>query len=218
MKKNDILRYCAGGVFLLQVLIILLRALIWIFRYGNWGILISSLITCVPYGLIGVSFFVKKPVMATVVGAARVIVSAIGFLICLVDGEFSGAISTGQYWIVIRTILGFAQAIIFLVLTITRKKQLGYAAAVIYGIGCLGNILFLHSSPTVGMILDVAGYVLTGLAYEHMPAKVRASTPVRAYNSAADIIQRLENLQNLLEKGIITQEEFDAKKHQLLEG
>lgn len=218
MKKNDILRYCAGGVFLLKALITLLWALIWIFRYGNWSILTSSLITCVPYGLIGVSFFVKKPVLATVVGAAQVIVCAIGFLICLVDGEFSWAISTGQYWSVIDIILVFAEAIIFLVLTITRKKQLGYAVAVICGIDYLGDILLFHSSPTVGMILNVAGYVLAGLAYEHMPAKVRASTPVRAYNSAADIIQRLENLQNLLEKGIITQEEFDAKKHQLLEG
>lgn len=214
MKKNDILRYCAGGVFLLQVLISLFPAL----QYGNWSNLTVSLITCVPYGLIGVSFFVKKPVLATVAGAVRVIEYAIFFLICLVDGEFSWAISTGQYWTVIQIILGFAEAIIFLVLTITRKKQLGYAAAAICGIDYLGDILIFHGYPTVSMILTVAGYVLAGLTYEAMPAKVRASTPVRAYNSAADIIQRLENLQNLLEKGIITQEEFDAKKHQMLEG
>lgn len=197
MKKNDILRYCAGVVFLIQAL-----------RQLRSGLNLVNVIWLIFFVLIGVSFFIKKPVLTTVGGAVWVLMSAINLIEFLSYGILA--------WYTVAQILFLAAKILFLVLTVTRKKPLGYAAAVICGIGYLGNILLLHSSPTVGMILTVAGYVLAGFAYEAMPAKVRVSTPVRAYNSTTDKIQRLENLQNLLEKGILTQEEFDEKKKNLL--
>lgn len=205
MKKNDILRYCAGGAFLFQALSQLVG-----------GLYLGNVIGLIINALIGVSFFIKKPVLATVGGAVWILMSAIELIELLSYGVFAMFIEDGRYWWPVMQILFLAADILFFVLTITRKKQLGYAAAVICGIGYLGNVLLLHSSPTVGMILTVAGYVLAGLAYGDMPTKVKKTVSAVVYNSAADKIQRLENLQNLLEKGIITQEEFDAKKHQLL--
>lgn len=204
-QKNDIIRYCAGAAFALQ-------AISWL----RSGLYISAVLIALCYVAIGASFFVKKPVLATVGQVVYLLPLAISFLTALVDGDFSWMVETGQYWELIQMFLTLAAEIIFLVLAITRKKQLGIAAAVICGIGYLGNILLLHSSPTVGMILSLAGYVLAGFAFEAMPSKASAKALGATQSSAADKIQRMENLQNLLEKGIITQEEFDEKKKQLL--
>lgn len=217
-QKNDIIRYCAGAAFALQ-------AISWL-RSGPYMSVVLIALCYMAIGasfvVIGASFFVKKPVLATVGQVVRLLPMAITFLTCLVDGEFSWMIETGQYWVLIQIFLALAAEIIFLVLTITRKKQLGIAAAVACGIACgiasFGNTSLLFSSPMEGMILSLVGYVLAGFAFEAMPSKASAKALGTTQSSAADKIQRMENLQNLLEKGIITQEEFDEKKKQLLEG
>lgn len=210
-KKNDILRYCAGGAFLLQALLQLpyLGNVIWL----------------IIYALIGVSFFIKKPVLATVGGAAWVVMSAINFIGSLSYGAFAWCIERGAYWWPVEQILFLAAKILFVVFTIKRKKQLGIAAAGLYIIAYLGEILFLGYSLWIENLLDVACFAFAAFAYESTPVKGKPAAPkpnvVQTPNVAQtppvlDKIQQLDKLYGLLEKGILTEEEFDTKKHQLL--
>lgn len=145
-----------------------------------------------------------------------------GSLISDLTGGYIGyifwCIENGEFLYLILELLSIATDVLFVILTINRKKQFGYAAAATYAIRYLYIVIFFDDSSVVYMILRIASLVLAGLSYGNMPAKVKKATSNVEHSSAADKIQRMENLQNLLEKGIITQEEFDEKKKQLLEG
>lgn len=202
-QKNEVFRYCAGAAFLLLAIMNL-----------KDGLSFQNVLLSVSYVITGVSFLTKKPVLA-IIGGIVLLVSTLvsslsyGYLFwCIRDGNFAQ---------LIRILLSIAVDVLFIVLTATRKKKFAYAAAATYAIRCLYSVIFFHASLSMYMILRIASLVLAGFAYEDMPAKVKKAAPNVVHSSAADKIQRMENLHTLLEKGIITQEEFDAKKNQLLD-
>lgn len=204
-QKNKIIRYCAGVAFLLLAILELKN------RLSFWGVVFA-----IGFAITGVSFLVKKPVLATVGG---IILLAGSLISDLTDGYISSlfwCIGAGAFLYPILELLGIATNVLFVILTINGKKQLGYAATATCVIGYLARMVFFHSYLSLYMIVRIASLFLAGLAYEDMPAKVKKTVSNMVHISAADKIQHLEKLYDLLEKGILTQEEFEAKKKQLL--
>lgn len=104
-----------------------------------------------------------------------------------------------------------------------KRKNLGIAS------GCL---LLILSILTFGRaqyiifegIIPAAGAVLFALAADDFPNKISsvpAVTPHKSSNTATseyegNQVERLAKLKELLDKGVISQEEFDAKKKQIM--
>lgn len=80
-----------------------------------------------------------------------------------------------------------------------------------------GEAWFLTKVNLRGYLLPVVIYLLLGFALETMAEKARKSSsaplPTKSYDSPAE---RLTKLKALLDSGIVTQEEFDAKKAEIL--
>ena len=200
-KNNDMLRYVASGVFLLLAISSLIG-----------GLNLYEVSRATGYALVSVSFLVKKPKLATV-GAVVLLLERV--LIYLISDTLFWYIDTGRYFGLLYIALAIVADIMFIVLTVNREKSMGYAAAGVFVLSYLVGIIFLDRSLPLEMLLWLAGLILAGLVYGDMP-KRRAAAPKAAQSSTAGTIQRMEKLQGLLEKGVITQEEFDAKKKQLL--
>ena len=104
-----------------------------------------------------------------------------------------------------------------------KRKNLGIAS------GCLLLILYVLTFCRVQYIIfegiiPAAGAVLFALAADDFPNKISsmpAVTPHKSSNTATseyegNRVERLAKLKELLDKGVISQEEFDAKKKQIM--
>lgn len=104
-----------------------------------------------------------------------------------------------------------------------KRKNLGIAS------GCLLLILSVLTFGRVQYIIfegiiPAAGAVLFALAADDFPNKISsmpAVTPHKSSNTATseyegNRVERLAKLKELLDKGVISQEEFDAKKKQIM--
>ena len=80
------------------------------------------------------------------------------------------------------------------------------------GSGIAGDAMGLGAGVALGQVL--AQNLAAGLQPQHAPAAAAAATPVGM--KAEDVMATLEKLGELKAKGILTQEEFDAKKTELL--
>ncbi|MBO4915953.1 MAG: SHOCT domain-containing protein [Oscillospiraceae bacterium] len=83
-----------------------------------------------------------------------------------------------------------------------------------------GATLFIINHTLCDFLLPVAGYLLLGLSMEPRIATNNAlsgeTVSVAPNASGVNTIEKLTRLKALLDAGAITQEEFDAKKKQLL--
>lgn len=201
-QKNEVFRYCTGATFLLLAILNFKSSLY------SLGVLFTF-----GYVFISASFLIKKPLVATI-GGVELLASTL--VNNLAHGYLSWCFYNGRYALLISIFLSIATDVLFIVLTATRERKFAYAAAATYSIRCL-LVILSHGSLSVYVILRIISLVLAGFAYEDMPAKVKKATSNVVHSSAADKIQRMENLHDLLEKRIITQEEFEAKKGQLLD-
>jgi len=104
-----------------------------------------------------------------------------------------------------------------------KRKNLGIAS------GCLLLILSILTFDRAQYIIfegiiPAAGTVLFALAADDFPNKISsvpAVTPHKSSNTATseyegNQVERLAKLKELLDKGVISQEEFDAKKKQIM--
>jgi hypothetical protein len=66
----------------------------------------------------------------------------------------------------------------------------------------------------LGLIASLASYFFLGLYLEAKPKTVKRTNQQSADNKSS--IEKLSSLKALLDKGIITQEEFEEKKKELL--
>jgi len=80
------------------------------------------------------------------------------------------------------------------------------------GSGIAGDAMGLGAGVALGQVL--AQNLAAGLQPQHAPAAAAAAAPVGM--KAEDVMATLEKLGELKAKGILTQEEFDAKKTELL--
>lgn len=81
-------------------------------------------------------------------------------------------------------------------------------------------LFFLFGGAMWGMIiqplLECAGAVFLGFAFSELKDKPKAAAAAPKPSGASDTYEKLTHLKELLDKGIITQEEFDAKKKDIL--
>ena len=87
------------------------------------------------------------------------------------------------------------------------------------GLTLLGQIVVLlaHNFVTANLryILVIVGYLFLGM-YLASKEKGLASANSREISNSGNTIEKLSNLRDLLDKGIITQNEFNEKKNQIL--
>lgn len=82
------------------------------------------------------------------------------------------------------------------------------------GSGIAGDAMGLGAGVALGQVL--AQNLSQGLSQNNAPAPAATQQPVVAVVNPADVMTTLEKLAELKTKGILTQEEFDAKKAELL--
>ena len=74
----------------------------------------------------------------------------------------------------------------------------------------------LTPQDVVLMLLECAGAVFLGFAFSKLKDKPKAAAVAPKPSGVSDIYEKLTHLKELLDKGIITQEDFDAKKRDIL--
>ena len=199
-QKADIFRYGAGACFALLAILLLTK-----------GIYFPNSLYVIAYLLMAASFFAQIPTLGTVGSGLYILITVIQI----------------RWWYgledIICDLLLIVAYVIFLIMTLKRgnAKQLSYAAAAVVVVRV--TVVFITCGsyistgfPLVSALLLAAGFLLAGFAYANMTLKPQKPAVSAQQNTVVDSIQRLEKLQHLLEQGIITQEEFDAKKKQLL--
>lgn len=114
--------------------------------------------------------------------------------------------------------IGYALSFLILAFAVTQNNishVLGIVAAVFYVI----NVFFIRINlPTIlTFIPSIAGCVMTGLAFSNkLVEQVNHTGSKQIAENSDSKIEKLSKLKELLDRGIITQEEFDEKKKQLL--
>lgn len=215
MKNKHTLRYIAGACFAA-------KALLSVISLAKSGFSISGLLPLASYSFIAVSMFASIPVLTTV-----------GGVICLFYSLISNA------WVILHApIMYKIQSILYAVLWVIvaaigankkQSKQLGFTA----GIAAVLNFLIiivinLKNQGVFGLsftgflsyFLLIIGAFMIGYASADMPVKAAAkpSTSAGGANAASSESQtdRLVGIKKLLDSGVITQEEFEEKKKQIL--
>ena len=82
---------------------------------------------------------------------------------------------------------------------------------------------YLHDYEEKVKVMDELAHALMILAFPGVPEQVIASAGTVVHNSTAtasavavDVVEEIQRFKALMEQGIITEEEFAAKKRQLL--
>lgn len=211
-QKADIFRYGAGACFALL-------AILQLADFPMYGFAFSTCLYAIAYLLMAASFFAQIPTLGTVGSGLHILLAVIPFVT-----NIGWYIRLGEItYLIIDELLPIAAYVIFLIMTLKRgnAKRLGYAAAAVVVVRRFVNFLgWGFYVPYIlilsDLLLSAAGFLLAGFAYANVTLESRKPAASTRQNTVVDSIQRLENLQRLLEQGIITQEEFDAKKKQLL--
>lgn len=205
-QKNEVIRYGAGFCF------ILLAIYSQIYGFG--------LFHCISYGLIALSLFIGVPLIGTIGSGLGTLDSAY-LLIRVIVYSFQ---DSSLWWYSCENLLNLVLFGLFLTITLCRryKKRFGIMASVVASVEVLLNIISYweyyirwFSLPTdiLMPIIYILCPILLGASYENMPKYPKKQTCQPPISKKLD---KLEGLQKLLEQNIITQEEFEEKKKQLL--
>ncbi len=173
--------------------------------------------------LIAIGLFASRRTVSTVGGVVH-IVSALKFIVPILG------ISDIWFW---SRIIFFAFWVLITVIFMIKKNGniLGFVAGGVWLAKCLISpslpfpgfafidmtlrLLIIFSS-----ILLIVGAIFAGMAMKVMdkaPRKTAQSIPVETSVSTENKLERLEKLKTLLDNNVISQDEFDAKKKQLLD-
>ena len=201
----------------------ILGALYGLFTLFTSYIWIGSILQIIALILVAVGMFLQFPLLSVIGSGIQIltlyrVILGIKFLFQSFSMYqaifvFSG-LALMLYWVV------FLLAVINIK---GKRKDLGIAS------GCL---LLILSILTFGRaqyiifrgIIPAVGAVLFALAADDFPNKISsvpAVTPHKSSNTATseyegNQVERLAKLKELLDKGVISQEEFDAKKKQIM--
>ena len=119
-------------------------------------------------------------------------------------------------------IIGKVIIIIFVIGGCIGGGGLGYFESPIYGIGYdVNTIIFGAIGAVAGLIVGAAISLFFKYFAElgenmKIAAKATETTANKTQNNSVTDVEQLQKYKELLDSGIITQEEFDAKKKQIL--
>lgn len=223
-KNNSSLRYVAGACFGIDAILIIIN-LVQNARNG-YSFNAWTLLTVVGAVLIAIAMFASIPMLIAVGGGVSAVSSAIGFIIYLGYMDylpkryFIDALIPLVVWILIivsgvnkksgktlAMIAGALSALRFFVIIFGNKLDYGS-----FGLNARGFLSYL---------VIIVGTFMIGLASESLLSDEKAvvKTSVNAgtnATSAESQVERLTKLKTLLDSGVISQEEFDEKKRQII--
>lgn len=227
-KKNNNFRYVAGACFVIKVLYIIISNIVAGYTLFNP----STLVTILGYALIAASMFASVDILTSVGGgilAADTIKSLISITKIML-----------YLWDYFRDSLDFLLSltpafilsvvyILFVVIGLNRKnaKTISIVAAALLVVNFLVTVLSNSSSDLhfgnilFNYILLIIGTIMIGLALniddvKASSGKTASLNSINLTTPAENQIDRLTKLKDLLDNGVISQEEFDAKKKQIL--
>lgn len=219
--NNNTFKYIAGACFAVLVVLSVISMI-------QNGFYFWNLFPMIGAALIAVSMFVSVPAL-TAIGSALYGVGAIRTLIL-----YFGYLQDSWFpkMIIIPAILFLVIWVLLLIASLNPKltKKLGIAAGIIAAVrflfslisnlivnGSLGLITFTGFLSHLALIV---GALMIGLSATNNAAKeisaTAASKATLVEKNSETQIDRLTKLKSLLDNGVITQEEFDQKKKQIL--
>lgn len=220
-ENNNTFKYIAGACFAVLVVLSVISMI-------QNGFYFWNLFSMIGAALIAVSMFVSVPAL-TAIGSALYGVGAIRTLI-LYFGYMQ--YSSFPKMTFIPAILFLVIWVLLLIASLNPKltKKLGIAAGIIAAVrflfslisslivnGSLGLITFTGFLSPLALIV---GALMIGLSATDNAAKeisaTAASKATLVEKNSETQIDRLTKLKSLLDNGVITQEEFDQKKKQIL--
>lgn len=228
MENRKTLRLIAGACFAISaVLTIVSFAQTLINGFDFWVFLIILLLVIMD-GLIAVSMFTSTPILTTVGSAGQLFFYSLILMSNIATREFYAG-NFGR--ILLSDILKLFIWLSLIIAGIDTKlaKRMGIIAGVIAAVEFVANIignLTIFGSIGISFIgylsslVTIVGVLLVGLSLEGLGtrkvAAVASGGKAKIQQGSDNIIERLTRLKALLDKGIITQEEFETKKKQIL--
>lgn len=209
-------RYIAGGCFAACALFCLIRL----------GFSLYSLTYFLAFAAIAVGLFLSIP-MVSAAGSALSLILGIVDLFQFLHDLFSYYSFYFDFYD-FTNLIDYLEAVIFslilLISCLNRRcaKTMGIIAAavqVLYIIWVFGSCWYLDWGVSlwfvVQLLLECVSAVFLGFAFSELKEpEVTAAAPKPS--GVSDTYEKLTHLKELLDKGIITQEEFDAKKKDIL--
>ena len=185
-------------------------------RYGTYYT-IAHIITILPLLAMAAGLFLNQPTV-TMIGAGIEAAEALIRVIANIR-EYEGFFSSNIIFILWGAAFVLAALACY---QFDQSKLLGMGAAGAYIVGALlGKLIW--NWDIIPCLLTAAAFILIGLAFDHYTpapaaAQVRPAQPVQTAQpaQAGDSLAQVAKLKELLDRGILTQEEFDAKKRELL--
>lgn len=215
-KTKTPFRYIAGGCFAASAIIYLINNCL---RHHIFNFYYISLI--LAFAAIAVGLFLSVP-MVSAAGSVLFLISRVVILFRNVKYfitnpdffNYSSFFLTGAFALFAL----FALLLLISCLNRCSAKITGIIAAVFRFIPAIYIFSFGRSLwDIVLLLLECAGAVFLGFAFSGLKdkPKVLAAAAPQA-SGVTDTYEKLTHLKELLDKGVITQEEFDAKKKDIL--
>lgn len=214
-------RYVAGGCFTACALIYLIDLIDCI------GFSFFYLFSALAFAAIAAGLFLSIR-MVSAAGSALFLILRVVNLFQFLHGLFSYYYSFYFDFYDFISLIDYLEAVIFsLILLITclnrrGAKAMGIIAAAVQVlyiiIWVFGLSWYLDWEVSlwfvVRLLLECVGAVYLGFAFSGKPKAIAAAAPKAP--GVTDTYEMLTHLKELLDKGIITQEEFEAKKKDIL--
>ena len=217
-KKLKIIRYLAGAIFLSLALSSLLCS----FLYYTSGYKIRYIVSALGAIMMAVSLFS---------GMYQIFMVGVGFqaVSCLVKLLFSRMGTPAQDIVNIFSCILSLAGYVLIALTIQEKKnktKYEILSIVLFLIGCVASKIALYGKVSVDniafaledFVLIASPILLAYIVLENVPqaqTTKMVKQPPKTVKSD-NRIEELTKLKDLLDTGVITQEEFDMKKKQIL--
>ena len=221
-KDLKIIRYLAGAIFLALALSSFLYIYPFLFAsassaytaYSSTSV-IRDIVSAIGAVMMAVSMLL---------GMRQVFMVGAGFqaVSCLVKLLFSRIGTPAQDTVNIISCVLLLAGYVFIALAIQEKKNktiYEILSIALFLIGCIASQIALYgkvSGDNIAFALE--GFVLIAIVLENVPQAQTTKTVKQPPKTAKsdNRIEELTKLKDLLDTGVITQEEFDAKKKQIL--
>lgn len=220
MGNNKTLKYIAGACFAIYAVLDIVSLI-------QNGFYVWSLLVLIGSFLIAVSLFTSIPILTTagsalcLVTAARALILYIGYI--RDDGIPKRYLLYAIMFLVIWLLLFIAG------INTKSTKSIGIVAGVIAAARfvaiIIGNLVDTGSvrlafTDILSYLVVSIGALLIGLSAENSAVRkggaVASSNKAKIQQGSDNVIERLTKLKALLDNGIITQEEFEMKKKQIM--
>ena len=211
MKDNKSLMMIAGGLFIASVIMKILEIL-----FGMYSPSIWFFMGIISFVIIGTGLLLNNPSLTGIGGCVEIILLLASSVYIMQKCYLSWDETIG--FIVRRSVI--LEWLLFTIAMFMKKKTSFYLCIAAVVIGAISRFVnFRVNFSFLIVLLSWVGIILAGKAVsEWSPATVpAAASNVAKSASIGDTAERIAKLKSLLDSGVITQEEFDTKKKEILQ-